>query len=46
MFNLKWWIIASYTVLILILLISFDLYLRRKKGEGLGGRIKIPKKII
>lgn len=46
MFSLKWWVILFYIVYMLILLICFSIYLKRKTGEGLGGQRKIPKNLI
>ena len=49
MFSLKWWAIVGYFSFLLIVAISFNVYLKRKTGEGLFGTFdikKIPKRLI
>ena len=47
MSNLKWWVIAGYYGFILIVSVSFNIYLKRKAGEGIfGGHIEIPKNLL
>jgi len=46
MFDVTWWFIAGYVIFYLVILISFDIYLKRKVGEGIMGQAKIPKKFM
>lgn len=43
---MKFWAILYYIVYMLILLIGYQIYLKRKTGEGLGGQREIPKNLM
>ena len=45
MFSIRWWIILSNYVYLLVLMLVFNTYLKKKVGEGLGGHRKIPKNL-
>jgi protein-S-isoprenylcysteine O-methyltransferase Ste14 len=42
MFSLHWWVILGFVVSTLLLLAAFDIYIRRKTGEGLMGHREVP----
>ncbi|MCC7451579.1 MAG: isoprenylcysteine carboxylmethyltransferase family protein [Anaerolineae bacterium] len=45
MFSSNWWVILGYVVFIVMLLAYFDIYVRRKTGEGLIGYQEIPDRL-
>lgn len=46
MFSLKWWVIVGYATFMIILIVFFDMYLKRKTSEGLRGHREIPKNLM